>query len=131
MKVLDATFLVDYLDGVDATADFYDAHGGEDERWVVPAPTYAEVLVGVGNLPSGEVAAARAALGWTAVYEVDEDLAHAAAAIADEVGPDGPFLDGPVALVAAVARELDCPVVSRDSDLTHDATGAVVEVETY
>ncbi|WP_143704768.1 type II toxin-antitoxin system VapC family toxin [Haloquadratum walsbyi] len=29
MKVLDATFLIDYLDGVEATKEFYEASEGE------------------------------------------------------------------------------------------------------
>lgn len=32
MKVLDAAFLIDYLDGVAATREFYEASGGSDER---------------------------------------------------------------------------------------------------
>lgn len=52
MKVLDATFLIDYLDGIESTEGFYEANGGNDERWVVPVPAYAEVLVGEGNLPT-------------------------------------------------------------------------------
>ena len=31
MKVLDATFLIDYLAGVAATKEFYETHGGRDE----------------------------------------------------------------------------------------------------
>ena len=41
MKVLDATFLIDYLDGVEATKEFYEASGAENERWVMPVPVYA------------------------------------------------------------------------------------------
>lgn len=55
----------------------------------------------------------------------------AAARIADEIGAQGPHLNGVDALVAAVGRELGAPVVSADSDLTHDATREVVDVETY
>lgn len=75
MKVLDATFLVDYLDGVEATMEFYDASGGEDERWVVPVPAFAEVLVGEGNLPDGDVTGARADLAWSEPHAVDRDTA--------------------------------------------------------
>lgn len=60
MKVLDATFLIDYLDGVDATAEYLLAN--EDETFVFPAPAYAEALVGEGNAPDGDVPAARADL---------------------------------------------------------------------
>ena len=64
MKVLDVTFLIDYLDGVEATKEFYETAGAENERWVIPVPAYAEALVGEGNLPNGDVAGARADLSW-------------------------------------------------------------------
>lgn len=51
--------------------------------------------------------------------------------IRGEVGPSGPYLDGLDALIAAVGRELGSPVVSADSDLTHEVTKEVVDVEEY
>lgn len=131
MKVLDATFLIDYLDGVEATKAFYEANGGNNERWVMPVPAYAEVLVGEGNLPNGDVTGARAALSWGEKYAVDEKTAVTAAEIADEVEPGGPYLGGLDALIAAVGRELGAPVVSADSDLTHEITKQVIDVEEY
>lgn len=129
MKVLDATFLIDYLDGVDATAEYLLAN--EDETFVFPAPAYAEALVGEGNAPDGDVPAARADLSWGEVYEPDDETAAIAAEIADEIGPEGPFLAGMDGLIAATGRELGAPVVTNDSDLTHDATRRVVEIEEY
>lgn len=131
MKVLDATFLIDYLAGEDTTKAFYEANGGESERWILPVPAYAEVLVGEGNLPDGDVDGARADLAWGETYAVDEHTAAIAGDIADEVGPEGPFLDGLDALIAAVGRELDAPVVSADGDLTHEETKRVIAVEEY
>ena len=131
MKVLDATFLIDYLDGIEATKAFYEASGAEDERWVMPVPAYAEALVGEGNVPNGDVAGARADLSWGETYAVDERTAATAGEIADEVAPEGPYLDGLDGLIAAVGRELDAPVVSNDGDLTHDETKKVVDVEEY
>jgi len=131
VRILDATFLVDYLNGHPDTEAYYEANGGPEQRWVIPAPVYAEVLVGVGNLPSGDVDGAVEALSWGAVHPVDEDLSAEAARIAGEVGPQGPYLDGVDALVAAVGRRLDTPVVSADSDLTHEATKRVVDVDEY
>jgi predicted nucleic acid-binding protein len=131
MKVLDATFLIDYLDGVEATKEFYETSGAENERWVMPVPAYAEALVGEGNLSDGDVAGARADLSWGEKYEVDERTAVTAGEIADEVGPGGPYLDGLDALIAAVGRELDAPVVAADGDLTHEETKTVVDVEEY
>ena len=41
------------------------------------------------------------------------------------------YIDGPDALIAAIGRKLDVPVVSGDGDLTHEATKQVVDVEEY
>lgn len=131
MRVLDANFLIDYLSGVPATKEYYEANGGSDQSWIVPAPAYAEAIVGVGNHPDGDVDEAIEALGWAEVVEVDEELSESAARISDEIPPGGPYLDGVDGLVAAVGRELGAPVVSADSDLTHKKTRSVVDVETY
>jgi hypothetical protein len=34
MKILDATFLIDYLAGVETTREFYKEHGGRKIRWL-------------------------------------------------------------------------------------------------
>jgi len=75
MKILDATFLIDYLDGVEATREFYEEHGSDQIRWVGPVPAFAEALVGEGNLPSGDVDGACADLAWVDVHPVDERTA--------------------------------------------------------
>jgi predicted nucleic acid-binding protein len=129
MKVLDATFLIDYLNGVDEAAEYLIAN--EDERFVLPVPAYAEVLVGEGNDPDGDVAEATVGLSWGEVYGIDEETAVLAGEIANEIGPEGPFLTGMDGLVAAVGRELGAPVVSADSDLTHPETRKVLDVEEY
>lgn len=131
MKILDATFLIDYLDGREVTRTFYEKNGGDDIRWVAPLPAFAEVLVGEGNLSDGDIDDARADLAWVDVYPVDEQTAVMAGTIADEIAPGGPYLDGPDALIAAVGREFDAPVVSGDGDLTHPKTKQVVDVEEY
>lgn len=131
MKILDASFLIDYLDGIEETRDFYESAGGSDVHWVMPVPAYAEVLVGEGNLPNGDVDGARADLSWAEVYTVDGRTATLAGEIADEIAPGGPYLDGLDALIAAVGRELDAPVVSGDGDLTHAETKEVIEVDEY
>lgn len=131
MKVLDATFLIDYLEGLESTREFYEENGGGQVRWIVPIPALAEVLVGEGNLPDGDVDAARSDLAWIDVHPIDERTAITAGRIADEIAPSGPYLDGPDALIAATGRELDAPVVSRDGDLTHSETKQVVAVEEY
>jgi len=131
MKVLDANFLIDYLSGDPAAEAYYQANDGPDELWIMPGPAYAEALVGVGNHPTADVDRAIDALDWGEVYDVDAELSVSAARIADEIGPQGPYLDGVDGLVAAVGRELDAPVVSKDGDLTHPETRTVVDVEEY
>ena len=130
MKVLDATFLIDYLEDVDAATGYLKHHSAE--RFVVPAPAFAEVLVGEGNGPDeSDIDGARDALAWGEVYGVDERTAVAAAEITDDSGPEGPYLSGMNALIAAVGRELDAPVVSDDRHLTHPETKRVLDVEEY
>lgn len=131
MNVLDTTVLIDYLDGLAAVREFYERQGGDAIRWVVPVPALAEVLVGEGNRPNGDVEGVRTDLAWVDVYPIDEQTATMAGQIAGDIAPGGPYLDGPDALVAAVGRHLDAPVVSRDGDLTHEATRQVIDVETY
>jgi len=131
MKVLDANFLIDYLNGDPAAEAYYEANDGPDEFWVMPAPAHAEALVGVGNHPTADLDRAIEALSWGTVHEIDEELSIMAARIADEIPPQGPYLDGVDALVAAVGRTLDAPVVSADGDLTHEETKRVLDVEEY
>lgn len=116
MKALDATFLIDYLNRVDTTAEYLLAN--EDERFIFPAPAYTEALVGEGNNPDGDVAEAKADLSWGEVYETGEETGGLAGEIADEIGPEGPFLAGMDGLIAAVGRKLDALVVSDDGDHT-------------
>ncbi len=131
MKVLDANFLIDYLAGAPPTEQYYQENGGADELWIMPVPAYAEALVGVGNHPAGDVDQAIQALRWGEIYTINEELSIEAARIADKIGAQGPYLDGVDALVAAVGRHLDAPVVSADGDLTHSETKRVVTVEEY
>lgn len=84
-----------------------------------------------GNLPDGDVDEARADLAWGEVYGTGKETAELAGRIADETGPEGPFLAGMDALVAAVGREVGAPVVSNERDLTHEGTREVVDVEPY
>lgn len=129
MKVLDTTFLIDYLAGVESAREYLEAN--DEEAFVIPAPALAETLLGEGNGPDGDIGGVRQGLSWAEVYGVDERTAITAAEIADEIGPQGPYLSGMDGLIAAVGRELDAPVVTADRHLTHTATRAVVDVEEY
>lgn len=130
MKVLDATFLVDYGNGVESVGEYLERHA--DERFVVPSPVFTEYLLGlVHSSEPTDLQRARTELAWADVFEVDERTAVTAAEVADEIGPQGPNLSAIDALVAAAGRELNAPVVSADGDLTHEETKTVVDVEEY
>jgi len=66
------------------------------------------------------VAAAKAGLSWGEVYETDTGTAEIEGEIADEVGPQGPFLVVINGLIAATRRKLNAPVISNDRGLTHE-----------
>ena len=115
MKVLDATFLIDYLDGVETTREYLQAH--DSEAYVLPGPAYAEALLGEGNGPGGDIEGAREDLSWGEVHAVNERTAVTATEIADEIRSQGPFLSGMDALIAAVGRE-PMPRSSPENPLT-------------
>jgi len=130
MKVLDASFLIDYLNEVQSAVDYLKAH--RNERFILPLPAYAEAVVGEGNLPGeADLDGIQNALAWGEVYDVTRRHVIIGAQIADEIGPQGPYLGGCDALIAAVGRELDAAVVSSDRDLTHPETKQVLNVEEY
>jgi predicted nucleic acid-binding protein len=131
MKVLDATFAIDYEYGIKATERYLTDHA--DEAFIMPAPTFLEVLLGEVHYEgiTTDLIAAREELGWADIKPVTEETATQAAQVADEIGSQGPQLTMPDAVVAGTARELGAPVVSYDSDLTHDEIKKVVDVEEY
>lgn len=130
MKVLDTSFLIDYGNKVAAAETYYIDH--QDERFVVPSPVYTEHLLGtVHSDQPTDIPTARKELAWTDVIEISEQMAVTAAEIADEVGPQGPDLAAIDAIVAAVGREFNASVVSGDSDLTHNESKKVIDVEEY
>ena len=130
MKVFDTSFLIDYGNAVDAAGAYLEAHA--EEAFVFPAPVYTEYLLGtVHSDVDTDIADARRELAWGDVIETSEEIAVIAVEIADEIGPQGPDMAAVDALVAAVGRDLGAAVVSSDSDLTHDETKRVVEIEEY
>lgn len=130
MKVLDTTFLIDYGRKVDATAEYLLEH--TDERFVVPTPVLLEYLLGaVHSQKETELTRVESELSWVEVAEIDRHTVRTAAAVADEIEPQGPQLTAVDAIVAGVGREVDGTVVSADNDLTHAATRQVISIDNY
>lgn len=130
MKVLDASFLIDYEHGVEETKHYLLAH--EDEVFVIPSPIHTEYLLGEVH-SDGEPDLDQPAyeLSWAEIHTVTEHTSRLAAEAAAEIGPQGPRLAAIDALVVGTARELGGTVVSSDGDLTHPETKRVVTVEEY
>ncbi len=130
MKVLDTSFLIDYEAGIEDTKEYLLAH--DDEVFVIPSVTLLEFLLGDvhGSEPTN-LTATRELLGWAEIHPVTEETVVQAAAVADEIGPQGPNLSAADTVGAGVARELDATLVSRDRDHTHPEIAAVIAVDTF
>jgi len=131
MKVVDTTFLIDYLDDHDAVRAYLQEN---PDVYVTPAPAYTEVLQGEvykSDPSTVDLSGVRAALDFVDVLDVDEPLAVRAAEFAGEVHPPGPKMGAVDALVGALARREGATVVSADRDLTHAETTAVLDVDEY
>lgn len=130
MKVLDASFLIDYEHGVEATAAYLQENA--DEAFVVPSTVYAEYLLGEANaVPEPDLPSVRADLEWTEIWPVTRETADLGVEAAAELPAGAPHIDGVDATVLGVAREAGAPVVAGDSDFTHEAVREVVDVEPY
>lgn len=131
MRVVDTTFLIDYLDGHDAVRRYLEHH---PDVYVTPAPVYTEVLQGEvykSDRSTVDLPGARNALDFVDVLDVDERLSVAAAEFAGDVFPPGPKMGAVDAIVGALARRENATVVSHDADLTHPETRDVIDVDRY
>lgn len=130
MRVLDTTFLIDYDDGVIDTKEYLLDHA--DDEFLLPSVVLTEFLLGdVHSTAPTDLAAMQRNVSWADIYEIREQTAVTAAAVADDIGPQGPQLTAIDALVAAVARDVGGTVVSNDRDLTHSETKKIVTVDEY
>lgn len=131
MKVVDTTFLIDYLDDHDAVRDYLETN---PDIYVTPAPALTEVLQGEAykvDHSTVTIPGARSALDFVDVLSVDEQLSVVAAEFASDVYPPGPKMGAVDAIVGALARREGATVVTNDSDLTHEETKAVVDIDEY
>lgn len=131
MKVVDTTFLIDYLADHDTVREYLETN---PDVYVTPAPAFTEVLLGEAyksDQSTVDFPGARAALDFVDVLAVDEQLAVRAAEFAGDVYPPGPKMGAVDAIVGALARRESATAVSADSDLTHDETKQVLDVDEY
>ena len=134
MKLLDTTFLIHYWGGRDAVADYLGAHE-ESATFVTTTINLKELAVGrtiQGGTPREEI---RSRFSWVEVVPFTTEHAVLAGNIEADLrtnaGPNQDKLNALAGdiLVAAVARDLDAPVVTRNVEDFELLDG--VEVETY
>jgi len=130
VKVLDASFLIDYENGeADAAAFLQD---NADEEFIIPSTVYTEFLLGEANAaPEPDLPAVRAEIDWTQVWPVTKETADLGVKAVAELTAGAPHLDGIDATVVGVAREIDAPIVAGESDFTHEAVRDRLNVELY
>lgn len=127
MKVLDTTFLVDYLDGVDATAAFLASH--EDAPLFAPALSLFEVYRGAARTGGrDQLERAIDALDWVDTLPLNEPAAREAALVEADLLDAGNRVNLGDALIAGICRHHDARIVTRDTDFDRVAD---LPVETY
>jgi predicted nucleic acid-binding protein len=130
VKVLDASFLIDYEQGVPETATYLQDHS--DEEFIIPSTVYTKYLLGEANgAPDPNLPAVRAEIDWTQVWTVTKETADRGIEAVAELPASAPHLDGVDATVVGVARESGAPIVAGDSDFTHEAVRTHLNVERY
>lgn len=113
MIALDATFLVDYLDGVDATREFLECH--EDRPFFAPATVLFEVYRGSARVAGRDgVERAAAALDWVEPLPTTDASAREAALVEAELLDAGNRINLGDVLVAGVCRHNGASIVTRD-----------------
>lgn len=130
MKVLDSSFLIDYEQGISEAAAYL--RNNVDEEFIIPSTVYTEYLLGEANVaPDPNLPAVRAEIEWTQVWEVTRKTADIGVEAVAELPAHAPHLDGVDATVVGVAYEIGAPIVAGDSDFTHEAVRAHLNVELY
>lgn len=115
MIALDTSFLLDYLDGVDATADYLDAHEGQPFH--APALVLFEVSRGAGRSSGADgIERVSSALDWVDPLPIDDAAVREAAFVEAELRDGGAPINLGDVLIAAVCRQYGARIVTRDSD---------------
>jgi predicted nucleic acid-binding protein len=130
MKCLDSSFLVDYLDGEEATLVYLSENA--EAPLYVPAIALYEIYEGAVHDDDDEPKATRQNLDWMDdVLPFSETTALETARLQRSLLEAGSPLAPRDAMVAATAREVGATLVSGDGDFLDDSVREVLDVETY
>jgi len=125
MTFLDASVIVDMLNGVEATVEFVESEG---EPYLTSTICVFEVLDGELGSGSTDVVAARGDFDGVRALELTETIALEAARLRDRLLDDGERMPARDLLVAATARSTGDHLVVADDDFETRVLESHVEV---
>jgi len=118
MIVFDTSFLLDYLDGVDATREFLETH--EDKPFFAPALALFEVYRGAARTGGrDQIEQAVSGLDWVEPLPLTDATAREAALIEAELLDDGNPINLGDTLIAGICRHNGGRIVTRDDHFDH------------
>jgi predicted nucleic acid-binding protein len=127
MIAFDTSFLLDYLDGVDDTAAYLEAH--EDAPLFAPSLVLFEVYRGVVRTGGrDEIDRVTSALDWVEPLPLSNAAAKEAALVEAELLDSGERINLGDTLIAGVCRHNGARIVTRDD---HFDRVDGLETETY
>lgn len=115
MIALDTSFLLDYLDGVDAAAKYLYAHEGAPFH--APSLSLFEVYRWAARSGGAEqIERVTSALGWVDPLPVDDAAVREATLVEAELHDAGAPINLGDVLIAGVCRQHGARIVTRDVD---------------
>lgn len=115
MIAFDTSFLLDYLDGVQATADYLDTHA--TKPFFAPTLALFGVYRGAARTAGRDgLERAAAGLGWVEPLPLTDPAAREAALIEAELLDAGQRVNLGDTLIAGVCRHNGARIVTRDGD---------------
>ncbi|NHX42001.1 MULTISPECIES: type II toxin-antitoxin system VapC family toxin [Haloarcula] len=114
MIVFDTSFLLDYLDGVEATAEYLDEH--EEKPFFAPTLALFEAYRGAARTAGKEgIERVAGGLDWVEPLPLEDPAAKEAALIEAELLDSGERVNLGDTLIAGVCRHHGARIVTRDS----------------
>lgn len=113
MKVLETSFLVDYLNEQPYTIEYLEAN--PQSKYVVPTIAMYELYAGALRSNATEtISTVTTALEWADPVAFDDDAAREAAEVRSGLLGRGEPIPAPDTLIAGVARSLEAELVATD-----------------
>lgn len=114
MIALDASFLIDYLNGVEATRSFLERR--DEPVYYVPTLALFEVAREAAWSDSSSVEEVLESLDWTEPLPFDASAGREAAQIYAELLANGTPINTADVMIAGICRHHGASLVTRDSD---------------